>query len=467
MPHHEVGFWSGSLLSILFVGQLLSVPFWGWLADHWGRRPVLFFGLAGLITFSACFGLSPTYGWALVARFMWGLGCGNTAVIKAYVSEITDSSNVGKAMGLLGMQWSLGQTFGPVLGGLLARPAQQHGQHHPFLNQTFFIKCPYFLACMVPVVLGLFIIVPAMMYLPETRPEHKPGSASYSRRASRPRTHSQAESLALSRSSHGSESHVQNIVGKRISNYVYIEPYDPNIDDMISDTEEGLGNSQVANVRSVLYDQRIIIAIALYALTETIYDVLDALLPIWMVNEKEQGGFGFNPTIVGAVLAIPGPVQLIWQPLVFPFLVITWGYRKVFFGSMLIFALGLAAAPFASLVCGPAYGDWLPILLVSLVNVVPGTMAITATCCAAVLINNVAPSHLKGQVNGVSETLAAALRVVAPVVFSIAFAEFSGKDAQWPFTYHSVFHVAAVWALWELFLCLSLGPDVEERKPSR
>ena len=69
-------------------------------------------------------------------------------------------------------------------------------------------------------------------------------------------------------------------------------------------------------VRSVLYDQRIIIAIALYALTETIYDVLDALLPIWMVNEKEQGGFGFNPTIVGAVLAIPGPVQLIWQPLV-------------------------------------------------------------------------------------------------------------------------------------------------------
>ena len=46
---------------------------------------------------------------------------------------------------------------------------------------------------------------------------------------------------------------------------------------------------------------------------------------------------------------------------VFPFLVITWGYRKVFFGSMLIFALGLAAAPFASLVCGPAYGDWLPV----------------------------------------------------------------------------------------------------------
>ena len=95
------------------------------------------------------------------------------------MSEITDSSNVGKAMGLLGMQWSLGQTFGPVLGGLLARPAQQHGQHHPFLNQTFFIKCPYFLACMVPVVLGLFIIVPAMMYLPETRPEHKPGMHSH------------------------------------------------------------------------------------------------------------------------------------------------------------------------------------------------------------------------------------------------------------------------------------------------
>lgn len=68
-------------------GQLISVPLWGWLADHWGRRPVLILGLLGIIVFVACFGLSPSYEWALVARFLWGLGCGNTGVMKVCLAE--------------------------------------------------------------------------------------------------------------------------------------------------------------------------------------------------------------------------------------------------------------------------------------------------------------------------------------------------------------------------------------------
>eukprot|EP00667_Euglena_gracilis_P022304 EG_transcript_24763 len=169
MPASQVGFWSGSLLSILFVGQLISVPLWGWLADHWGRRPVLILGLLGIIVFVACFGLSPSYEWALVARFLWGLGCGNTGVMKAYLSEITDHSNVGTGIGLLGMQWSLGQTLGPLIGGALARPARKYAQYLPALDAPFFHDFPYALACALPVVLGLLAFVPTLLWLPETR----------------------------------------------------------------------------------------------------------------------------------------------------------------------------------------------------------------------------------------------------------------------------------------------------------
>lgn len=50
----------------------------GWLA--WRVRE----SGPGGITFVTCFGLSPTYKWAVFARFMWGLGCGNTAVMKVW-----------------------------------------------------------------------------------------------------------------------------------------------------------------------------------------------------------------------------------------------------------------------------------------------------------------------------------------------------------------------------------------------
>lgn len=470
MPPSHVGFWSGSLLSIMYVGQLLSVPLWGWLADHWGRRPVLLLGLVGLIVCVTAFGLSPTYRWALVARFMWGVGCGNTAVIKAYVTEITDATNVGFGMGLLGMQWSLGQTLGPVLGGALARPARKYVGWFPELDAPFFHRYPYVLACAVPVILGTVTLIPALLYLPETRMEipvmdecdnvhdgaSVPTSAHTPPRISR--TTSSDVSFASVALSFATDP-MPRIAGKRLSNYVCVEQ------ERGPDAEELLvrvppSNFDTQSVWDVLGNYHIVIAIFIYAMTETIYDVLDGLLPIWMVTPSAEGGFDFHSTTVGAILAVGGPVQLVWQPLVFPLIVAKYGYRKIFIISMVVFGLGLLAAPFASLY---PHRYWLRVVLVGLLNVVPGTAAITATCCSAVIINNIAPSHLRGRVNGIGETLAAALRVVSPVIFSGAFAWVTSSHSSWPLTYHSVFHVCALWAFLEVYLCLFLPAAVEHR----
>lgn len=89
--------------------------------------------------------------------------------LQAYLSEITDHSNVGTGIGLLGMQWSLGQTLGPLIGGALARPARKYAQYLPALDAPFFHDFPYALACALPVVLGLLAFVPTLLWLPETR----------------------------------------------------------------------------------------------------------------------------------------------------------------------------------------------------------------------------------------------------------------------------------------------------------
>lgn len=57
---------------------------------------------------------------------------------------------------------------------------------------------------------------------------------------------------------------------------------------------------------------------------------------------------------------------------------------------------------------------------------------------AAVIVNNVSPPHLRGVINGITETLACAMQTVGPIIFSVAFAWVSSHDdAHWPLTHHS------------------------------
>ena len=83
MSDASVGYYSGALVSVFYLGQLLSSSFWGVLSDHTGRRPALLWGLAGLILSLVALAVSPSFVWAMGARFAMGLLNGNTAVGKA------------------------------------------------------------------------------------------------------------------------------------------------------------------------------------------------------------------------------------------------------------------------------------------------------------------------------------------------------------------------------------------------
>lgn len=99
--------------------------FWGKMADIYGRRPVLILGGIGIIvsTLGASllspsalhlfqtigFGLSVNLLMAVVSRGLCGLLNGNIGVVKAYLGEITDSSNQSRAFGLVGLVFGFGQ----------------------------------------------------------------------------------------------------------------------------------------------------------------------------------------------------------------------------------------------------------------------------------------------------------------------------------------------------------------------
>jgi len=162
----EFGFWIGLMLMSYSAAQFLFSPFWGSLSDRIGRRPVIMAGLLGNTVFFTVFGLSSSLMMALGARFFAGAFNANIAVAKAYIGDISDSSNLAKRMGLIGASFGLGFTIGPFLGGEFSSPAEKWDL---FAN-TIFETNPYLLPCVIASGLSLASFAVALKKLPESHP---------------------------------------------------------------------------------------------------------------------------------------------------------------------------------------------------------------------------------------------------------------------------------------------------------
>ncbi|CAN0551304.1 unnamed protein product, partial [Laminaria digitata] len=63
------GYYAGLLSLAFMLGRLVSSHFWGLVADRYGCRFVMFFGLFISVPLSVAFGCSPTFGWAVAVRY--------------------------------------------------------------------------------------------------------------------------------------------------------------------------------------------------------------------------------------------------------------------------------------------------------------------------------------------------------------------------------------------------------------
>ena len=132
---------------------------WGAASDRYGRRPALLGGLLGTALSAICFGFSPTYSFAVLSRFIWGILNGNIGVTKTYLGEISDDTNSARGMALYGVIGGSGRIFGPLLGGLLYDPARLYPaafgsfEHFPFALPALFVS--FYCLCMLPFVAAL------------------------------------------------------------------------------------------------------------------------------------------------------------------------------------------------------------------------------------------------------------------------------------------------------------------------
>jgi DHA1 family tetracycline resistance protein-like MFS transporter len=109
----------GAMLALYAFMQFVFTPVLGVLSDRFGRRPVLLLSLAGSTIDYLVMAFTP-YLWLLFAgRAIAGLTAANTAVITAYIADITPEAERARRFGLFQAFFGAGFVMGPVIGGLL------------------------------------------------------------------------------------------------------------------------------------------------------------------------------------------------------------------------------------------------------------------------------------------------------------------------------------------------------------
>ncbi len=112
--------WSGLFASAAGLSMAIVTPFWGYLADRVGKKPMtLRASLGGTITLMGM-GLAQSPETLLVFRIIQGLFTGTvTAYLTLVVSE-TPKERMGFAVGMMNSAVFMGNSISPLLGGLFA-----------------------------------------------------------------------------------------------------------------------------------------------------------------------------------------------------------------------------------------------------------------------------------------------------------------------------------------------------------
>lgn len=118
---HGIEMWSGLLYSVSFLAGALVSPYWGSLADKYGRKPMIIrAGLALCLVYLLTAFVTDPYE-LLALRVTQGLLSGYIPGAIALVGTNTPENRVGYALASISAATATGGIVGPLLGGVIAR----------------------------------------------------------------------------------------------------------------------------------------------------------------------------------------------------------------------------------------------------------------------------------------------------------------------------------------------------------
>ncbi|KAL4066073.1 major facilitator superfamily domain-containing protein [Scleroderma yunnanense] len=377
----QVGYYVGLMHSLFFVTEACTIFHWSRLSDRIGRKPVLLIGIFGLSLSMYCFGLSKTFWGLVISRCLNGALNGNVGIMKSMIGELTDSTNIAHAFSFLPSTWYLGATTGPLIGGLLERPAEKFPGI--FGNSTFLKEYPYFLPCSVPATTAAVFWLVGFFFLKETaKPQMTPMEYFFGRWRK------------FKASGHSSP---------------VVE------DDSLTCTRESPVPFRELLVAPVL------VAAGSYASFALLDMAFRTVFPVYLSTPITMGGLGLNPSVIGTILALTGLGNGVFQILFFARLHDWLGAKILFLVTSLSFLPGIVLLPIINRVA-QVYGLNRLIWLLFGIQILLTMFANFSFGVIFIYINASAPNRASiGATNGIAQMIVSVMRAIAPAAVNSAF----------------------------------------------
>ncbi|KXN84877.1 hypothetical protein AN958_12007 [Leucoagaricus sp. SymC.cos] len=404
----KVGHFAGLLESVFFFAECTTVFQWGRLSDRIGRRPVLLLGPLGLSFAMFTFGISSSFWILLIARCAQGAFNGNMGVTKTMMFEMTDTTNIAQAFAWHPVMWSSGITLGPLVGGILARPARRWPELAR--NAKFLVQHPYFLPCAITGGLSLVSLTIAYMGLKETHPD---------KISSR---HDDLENDALKPGKPSPHDYESSDEESPLLNDQTPRLYGSN--DSENSSTETLSASKAEpelSLREIL-TRPLLIALANHGFLSFLDQAHQALLPLMYSTSVPLGGLDFRPDQIGIIMGAWGACNAVFQVTCFPKLMHHYGPRKLYIRCFAGLLVTFSAFPILSLLAKwrdcPGAMVWMTICC----QMTFYTCVFMSYGCTQLFIMDAAPSRNSlGAVNGLGQMISSVTRTIAPSFASSLF----------------------------------------------
>lgn len=429
ISHEDTGYYAGLVASSMFIGRTVASYFWGWLADKFGRRPIVIVSLSLLLAGMLGFGLSLSLYTAIVTRFWCGLNSALVGTCKAIiiVSEASDDTNQAIGMSVILTAWNVGLIVGPAIGGFLAQPTEKYPNIFP--KGSFFDKFPFLLPCLFNCTLMLIAIVLNYLFLEETlvKSENVETDELFPMKS----TDQLDNQDGLNKSG--------NLEMSEIGGTEEFDspPVDEDLEILIkSDVDsktprncqsaccccntcgccKALRRSKLA---ILLRDRNVIVSIAAYCMASFVVIGLDELFPLWAATQHSLGGLDFSTNQIGTALLVVSVPLLVLHIILYPKFERRLGAIRVFQVANAFLGVTVLIMPFINTYYSRPTVLWPLLLLILLFMKLNTGFAFSST---GILVNNTVGSELLCSVNGLAATGASISRAVAPVVAGSAFA---------------------------------------------
>ncbi|KAI9744021.1 MAG: hypothetical protein M1818_002755 [Claussenomyces sp. TS43310] len=445
LPDSKIAAQVGVLQGSFTAAQFLTGMLWGRMSDaDWGgRKKVLLVGLTGTLVSSVGFGFSQTYWQALIFRTVGGGLNGNVGVMRTMISEIIKEKKYqARAFLILPMCFNIGVIIGPILGGLLADPANSYPGI--FGHVRFFQRFPYAPPNLLNAVLLLIVALAVFLGLEETLESirHEDLGSKCGRKLKdlfkryRGRNTSSDHAYMPIDADEQSRGLLDN--GNLRSEDIEMSPVGTK-DTKATKKKGGPRYKQKLPFRRIFTAKILWTFLAHFVLGCHVgtfnnlwfiflsTPVADPASPE-LANYKQHlpfvftGGLGMPARDVGLAMAVLGVIGITLQLLVYPRVNARLGVIRSWRMSLYFFPVAYILAPYLAVVPSksppPAEKDgfllWLALSAVLFVQVLGRTFALPATI---ILLNNSSPHpSVLGTIHGLGQSVGSAARTIGPVL---------------------------------------------------